>query len=97
MFLVDVGNLHFYEKMVKRTLCLMNCKNNSMPELTAQMPKDVMDDFEMKMPYDYLQLCYYQVYNMYSPDLPSQKLPRLIKLFIKAGKKLLAVAGFHFK
>ena len=65
----------------------MNCKNSSLPELTAQMPKDVMEDFEMKMPYDYLQLCYYQVYYVYNPDLTPQKLPTLIKWYIKAGKK----------
>ncbi len=57
----DVDNLHFFEKMVKQTLCLMNCKNSTMPELSAQLPKEVMDDFERKMPYDYLQLCYYNV------------------------------------
>lgn len=32
-----------------------------MPELSAQLPKEVMDDFERKMPYDYLQLCYYNL------------------------------------
>jgi hypothetical protein len=57
----DIEDLHFYEKLVKQTLCLMNCKNSTMPEMTSQMPKDVVEDFEWKLPYDYLQLCYYQV------------------------------------
>ncbi len=58
---VNIDDMHFYEKMIKKTLCLMNCKNNTMPEASSQLPKEVMDDFEWKMPYDYLQLCYYQV------------------------------------
>ena len=52
----NIEDLHFYEKMIKNTLCLLqNCEY-----LKEDIHKDVIKSFTEKEPYQYLQLCYYQ-------------------------------------
>ena len=54
----DVENLHFYERQIKKTLCLIKeCDLKS----RRQVPQDVTADFDNKMPYNYMQLCYFKV------------------------------------
>ena len=53
----DVEDLHFYEKMVKTTLCLLK----SCEHLKLDIHKDVLKSFNERAPYEYLQLCYYKV------------------------------------
>ena len=56
-FVEDVEDLHFYDKMVKKTLCLMK----SCDYLNLDIHKDVLTSFSERAPYEYLQLCYYKV------------------------------------
>ena len=56
--------LEFFERVTKEALCLMDCKRRrTAGKLTRgdEISRDVIDDFEKKKQYDYLQLCYYQV------------------------------------
>ena len=56
--------LAFFERVTREALCLMDCKGR---RTGGKLPRGdkiesgVTDDFERKKPYDYLQLCYYQV------------------------------------
>ena len=54
----NVEDLHFYEKMVKTTLCLLK----SCEHLKLDIHKDVLKSFNERAPYEYLQLCYYKVF-----------------------------------
>lgn len=63
-----IDDLQFFEKMVRNTLCLLKCnKYNPKGGLNA-LPKNVQKAFEQLRPYEYLQLCYFQV----SGILPEQ-------------------------
>jgi len=55
--------LVFYGNLVHETLCILKCRNSTVKEPNIFTPKDVLDDMDKKLPYDYLQLCYYQVSN----------------------------------
>jgi hypothetical protein len=64
----EIDDLQFFEKMVRKTLCLLKCnKYNPKGGLNA-LPKNVQKEFEQLRPYEYLQLCYFQV----SGILPKQ-------------------------
>lgn len=64
----EMDDLQFFEKMVRNTLCLLKCnKHNSKGGMNG-LPEKVQKDFEHLRPYEYLQLCYYQV----SGILPKQ-------------------------
>ena len=56
-FQENIEDLHFYEKMVKTTLCLMK----GCDYLKLDIHKDVLKSFNERAPYEYLQLCYYKV------------------------------------
>ena len=58
----DVEDLHFYEKMLKTTLCLLK----SCDHLKLDIHKDVLKSFNERAPYEYLNLCYYKVRYMMS-------------------------------
>ena len=53
----NIEDLHFYEKMVKTTLCLLK----SCEHLKHDIHKDVLKSFDERRPYEYVQLCYYKV------------------------------------
>ena len=53
----DIEDLHFYEKMVKTTLCLLKTCDH----LKIDIHKDILKSFNERVPYEYLQLCYYKV------------------------------------
>ena len=56
--------LEFFERVTREALCLMDCKGrrtDGMFPRGDEIPSNVTVDFERKKPYDYLQLCYYQV------------------------------------
>ena len=56
--------LEFFEGITKEALCLMDCKRRRTAGKLSrgdEIASGVIDDFEKKKPYDYLQLCYYQV------------------------------------
>jgi len=64
----EVDDLQFFEKLVRNTLCLLKC-NKYMPKGGLNgLPKNVQEEFEQLRPYEYLQLCYFQV----SGILPKQ-------------------------
>ena len=56
--------LGLFERVTREALCLMDCKGRrtggKLPR-GDEIASGVTDDFERKKPYDYLQLCYYQV------------------------------------
>jgi hypothetical protein len=52
----DVDDLGFYEKLLRKALCIVGCMNQA----DAEVPHDVDREFKSKEPYNYLQLCYYQ-------------------------------------
>ena len=59
---VDVDDLHFFERLVGQTLCLMTCKSEVLGSHREEhIPAETIKDFETKNPYNYLQLCYHQV------------------------------------
>lgn len=62
LYHVDIENLAFYEKAVKQTLCLIRCENEN-PEIIENynVNNEIAKLFEEHKPYEYLQLCYFQV------------------------------------
>ena len=64
IFAGDGPELEFFERLTREALCLLECKKR---ETGGELPRgdevasDVIDAFEKKKPYDYLQLCYFQV------------------------------------
>jgi hypothetical protein len=61
LFHRDVEGLHFYEDAVRNTLCIMRCKRAAFgSDRVEQVSHKVLEEFDTKAPYDYLQLCYYQ-------------------------------------
>jgi hypothetical protein len=57
----QIEDLQFFEKMVRNTLCLLKCSEYSPKGGLNGLPKDVQKEFEELRPYEYLQLCYFQV------------------------------------
>ena len=53
----NIEDLHFYEKMLKTTLCLLKTCDH----LKLDINKDVLKAFNERDPYEYVQLCYYKV------------------------------------
>ena len=55
--------LKFYEQKIRITLCLLNCKKSHKDYIEANdfVQKSILQDFENYEPYNYLQLCYFQV------------------------------------
>lgn len=60
LYSIDVENLRFYEKAIKNTLCLIKCQKNS-DIIAVRLDSATVDIFENRKPYEYLQICYYQV------------------------------------
>lgn len=59
----NVDDLHYYESVVRRTLCMVKCKRLLLPSIPEffhmnQWSKDV---FQTAKPYTYLQMCYFKV------------------------------------
>lgn len=52
----------YYERVVRNTLCVIKCKKDVFGSRVDRIVEShVIDDFQIKKPYDYLQLCYYKV------------------------------------
>lgn len=54
-------DMKLWEKMIKKTLCLLKCKKNILKNRAEIVDKKVTYEFETLKPYDYLQLCYFKV------------------------------------
>jgi hypothetical protein len=68
----NIDDLQFFEKMVRKTLCLLKCSRHNPKGGLNGLPKDVEKEFEDLKPYEYLQLCYYQVsetLQLFKPNL----------------------------
>ena len=51
-----------FEKLIQETLCLMKCKEMNFPRSRDEFASEsTRVDFETKKPFDYLQLCYFQI------------------------------------
>ncbi|XP_066983028.1 prolyl 3-hydroxylase 1-like [Macrobrachium rosenbergii] len=51
----------FFEKSIRNTLCLVKCKKDVFGSRMDRVAEGHVDeDFEIRKPYDYLQLCYYR-------------------------------------
>lgn len=59
----NIENLHYYESIVRKTLCMEKCKRKLMPTLPEYfyMNNWARNSFAARKPYEYLQLCYYHV------------------------------------
>lgn len=57
----NIDDLQFFEKMVRKTLCLLKCNRHNPKAGLNGLPKDVEKEFEELKPYEYLQICYFQV------------------------------------
>ena len=57
----NMGDMAFWEKTVKQTLCLLKCKKGLLKNRAEIVSKDIARSFEYFRPYDYLQLCYFKV------------------------------------
>ncbi|KAH1022924.1 prolyl 3-hydroxylase 2 isoform X1 [Dendroctonus ponderosae] len=60
LFPVDIENLRFFEKNIKNTLCLINCKIDSNGN-NDNVDDEIQKLFEERKPYEYLHLCYFKV------------------------------------
>ncbi|CAI9722699.1 prolyl 3-hydroxylase 1-like isoform X1 [Octopus vulgaris] len=58
----DLENMiPFFFKIIKVSNCVRMCKQKNMPNRPdVSVHFDIEDDFEMRMPYDYLQFCHYK-------------------------------------
>lgn len=62
LYHVNVEHLNFYEKTVRQTLCLMKCENENLEiKENFNVNNEIENLFEEHKPYEYLQLCYFQV------------------------------------
>lgn len=54
--------LHFFEGIVKKTLCLRKCAAKSLKDMPKYFHLDDWhkEQFNQRVPYEYLQLCYYK-------------------------------------
>jgi hypothetical protein len=57
----NIDDLQFFEKMIRNTLCLIKCNKHNPKDALNGLPKSTIKEFEDLKPYEYLQLCYYQV------------------------------------
>lgn len=61
----DVEDLQFYDKKIKESLCLMNCKPVAKmlrsKKRNRLIPIDVENKYIGRRPYEYLHMCYYKV------------------------------------
>lgn len=65
IFAEDIEDLHFYERKVRETLCLMKC-NQDYREITGagalkRLPRTTEMKFVNFTIYEYLHICYFQV------------------------------------
>ena len=65
IFPESVEDLHYYEKKVRETLCLLKCNQDYRDVAGSQSLKRPSKNTEAKykalIPYEYLHICYYQV------------------------------------
>lgn len=62
LFPVDIEDLKFYEKSIRNTLCIVNCRvKNVGNDGNMYVGSDLHSIFEERKPYEYLHLCYYKV------------------------------------
>ncbi|XP_076340695.1 prolyl 3-hydroxylase 1-like isoform X2 [Tachypleus tridentatus] len=50
----------FYEEIIKNALCIMKCYHRSNYLHVQSVAKKTEQEFENKIPYDYIQLCYFK-------------------------------------
>ncbi|XP_011298276.1 prolyl 3-hydroxylase 2 [Fopius arisanus] len=64
IFIENVEDLHFYEKKIRETLCLLNCNQDYRDAMGPQSLKRISREMEKEIlglkPYEYLHICYYQ-------------------------------------
>lgn len=65
IFAEDIEDLHFYEKKVRETLCLLTC-NQEYREIVGSkalkmLPRETEQKLLRNRIYEYLHICYYQV------------------------------------
>jgi len=59
---LESPDMKHYHQMIQETLCNMKCKLRALPKSRSETIRDdIRTFFEERKPYDFLQLCYYQV------------------------------------
>ncbi|XP_045470805.1 prolyl 3-hydroxylase 1-like [Harmonia axyridis] len=62
LYAVDVENLKFFEKTIRNTLCVIKCKDKLLEDSGKfNINEDIENLFEMRKPYEYLHICYFQM------------------------------------
>lgn len=65
IFPEDIEDLHFYERKVAETLCLLQCNQDyreiAGAKVLSRLPRDLERKFVEGRIYEYLQICYHQV------------------------------------
>lgn len=56
----QLEDMKLWEKMIKKTLCLLKCKKEILKNRAELVDRKVEADFDTLKPYDYLQLCYFK-------------------------------------
>lgn len=64
MYEEDIDDLHFFEKTIKNTLCIVKCREQHKDIFESyNINKETEKLFENRAPYEYLHVCYFQVCN----------------------------------
>merc|ERR1712032_152311 len=59
---LESPDMKHYHQLIQETLCNMKCKLHALPKSRSETVRDeIRTFFEERKPYDFLQLCYYQV------------------------------------
>lgn len=62
LYPINIENLNFYEKTIRNTLCIIKCrKSNEIFKETPSLTAEHENEFQIKKPYEYLHICYFQV------------------------------------
>lgn len=64
LYNVDIEDLRFYEKTIKKTLCIIKCKSDKNIFGKYNLNDEAQSLFENRKPYEYLHICYFQVSNL---------------------------------
>lgn len=62
----NIEDLKVFEMFIKRRNCLIMCKENSFHDLKLdiEVNDDTLEDLQNRKPYEYLHMCYYQMYRL---------------------------------
>ncbi|KAJ0182508.1 hypothetical protein K1T71_001877 [Dendrolimus kikuchii] len=62
----DIDDFKIYERFFSKRDCLLKCKEKDFEDvqIIRDIKEDVLFNMQARKPYEYLQLCYFQMYNL---------------------------------